>query len=74
MKLEWKSCFRLGFSIFLLYLCVTYWPAFAGFAGTLLAFVPNDMLESFRENMERMLGAGSVHVLSICPQGGIRIE
>lgn len=41
MKLEWKSCFRLGFSIFLLYLCVTYWPAFAGFTGTLLgASVP----------------------------------
>lgn len=36
MKLEWKSCLRIGVSIFLLYLCVTYWPAFAGFAGMLL--------------------------------------
>lgn len=45
-----------------------------GFAGTLLAFVPNDMLESFQTSMGRMLGTGSVHVLSICPQGGIRLE
>ncbi len=26
MNLEWKSCFRVGVSIFLLYLCIQYWP------------------------------------------------
>lgn len=36
MKVEWKSCFRLGVSVFLLYLCVTYWPFFAGLAATLI--------------------------------------
>lgn len=25
MKVEWKSCFRVGVSVFLLYLCITYW-------------------------------------------------
>lgn len=25
MKLEWKTCFRVGVSLFLLYLCITYW-------------------------------------------------
>lgn len=29
MKLEWKSCARIGISAFLLYLGITYWPAFA---------------------------------------------
>lgn len=29
MKLEWKSCARIGISAFLLYLSITYWPAFA---------------------------------------------
>ena len=36
MKVEWKSCFRLGASVFLLYLCVTYWPLFADLAATLI--------------------------------------
>lgn len=34
MKIEWKSCFRIGISVFLLYLCITYWTAFTGFLGT----------------------------------------
>lgn len=37
MKLRWKTCFRLGISIFLLYLCITYWPGVAGFVITLLS-------------------------------------
>ena len=36
MKTEWRSCFRIGVSAFLLYLCITYWPAFAGFAATVV--------------------------------------
>ena len=36
MKIEWKSCFRVGVSAFLLYLCVSYWSPFTGFVGTLI--------------------------------------
>jgi galactokinase len=45
-----------------------------GFAGTIQAFVPLDMLEPFRAQMEQVLGAGSCHVLTIRPQGGILVE
>lgn len=31
MKVEWKSCIRIGVSIFVLYLCITYWSALSGF-------------------------------------------
>jgi len=37
MKLEWKSCFRLGISLFLLYLAITYWPSFTSLLGLLVA-------------------------------------
>lgn len=36
MKVEWKSCFRIGVSAFLLYLCITYWTAFSGLFGTFI--------------------------------------
>ena len=42
-----------------------------GFAGTIQAFVPEDMLASFRSSMEAVLGKGSCHVLSIRPWGGM---
>ena len=44
-----------------------------GFAGTIQAFVPMDMLAAFRKEMERVLGDGSCHVLSIRPVGGVRL-
>ena len=31
MKLDWKTCFKVGFSIFVLFLCITYWPSVGGF-------------------------------------------
>ena len=34
MKIEWKSCFRVGVSIFILYLCIQYWPNVMGFLST----------------------------------------
>lgn len=37
MKIEWKSCFRVGFSIFLLYLCIYYWPKASGILTLLLS-------------------------------------
>ena len=44
-----------------------------GFAGTVQAFVPNDMLEAFRDGVEKMVGTGSCHVLSIREAGGIEL-
>ena len=41
-----------------------------GFAGTIQAFVPLDMLESFKAETESVLGEGSCKVLSIRPVGG----
>ena len=42
-----------------------------GFAGTLQAFVPFDLLESFRAGIDAVLGEGACHVLSIRPEGGV---
>lgn len=41
-----------------------------GFAGTIQAFVPNEMVEDFRRSMDAMLGEGMCHVLQIRPIGG----
>ena len=43
-----------------------------GFAGTVQAFVPLDILEQFRAGLDAVLGEGACHVLSIRPQGGVR--
>ena len=60
MRIEWKTCFRIGLSIFLLYLCIRYWTVvaeylllFAGAAmplliGCMIAYVVN-ILMSFYE-------------------------
>ena len=42
-----------------------------GFAGTVQAFVPFELLESFRAGIDAALGEGACHVLSIRPQGGV---
>lgn len=44
-----------------------------GFAGTVQAFVPNDMLEEFRSRIEAVLGVGRCHILSIRPVGGYQL-
>lgn len=44
-----------------------------GFAGTLQAFVPNDMLDEFKTAMEAVMGEGSCHVLSIRGVGGVEL-
>lgn len=41
-----------------------------GFAGTIQAFVPNDIVETFTRQMEEVFGAGTCHVLKIRPTGG----
>ena len=42
-----------------------------GFAGTVQAFVPFEILDSFRAGIDSVLGEGACHVLSIRPQGGV---
>lgn len=37
MKLDWKTCFRLGVSAFILFLCIHNWDGFTRFLGTLLS-------------------------------------
>ncbi len=45
-----------------------------GFAGTIQAFVPVDMLTEFRTGIESAWGEGCCHILSIRPNGGIRVR
>ena len=45
-----------------------------GFAGTIQAFVPDDLLEGFRAGMEAVLGQGACHVLAIRKAGGTVLE
>ncbi|MBQ6117213.1 MAG: galactokinase [Oscillospiraceae bacterium] len=45
-----------------------------GFAGTIQAFVPDDLLEGFRRGMEAVLGQGACHVLAIRKAGGTVVE
>ncbi len=45
-----------------------------GFAGTVQAFVPMDMLDAFRAGIDGVLGEGACHVLSIRSQGGVEIQ
>ena len=44
-----------------------------GFAGTIQAFVPYDILDDFVAGMDAALGKGACHVLSIRPQGGVEL-
>ena len=44
-----------------------------GFAGTVQAFVPLDMLDGFKTGIEAVLGKDSCHVLSVRPRGGVRL-
>jgi len=42
-----------------------------GFAGTVQAFVPFDLLDGFVAGIDAALGTGACHVLSIRPHGGV---
>ena len=44
-----------------------------GFAGTIQAFVPNDILFTYKTEIEKVFGQGSCYVLSIRPVGGVEI-
>lgn len=45
-----------------------------GFAGTIQAFVPDDMLDGYVEMIEGVFGKGNCYVLKIRPHGGIKIS
>ncbi|MBQ9148128.1 MAG: galactokinase, partial [Oscillospiraceae bacterium] len=45
-----------------------------GFAGTVQAFVPYEILDTFVAGIDAVLGEGACHVLSIRPQGGVEME
>jgi len=44
-----------------------------GFAGTIQAFVPNDMVSEYREKMDKLFGEGSCHVLKVRKYGGMKV-
>ena len=44
-----------------------------GFAGTIQAFVPNDMVAEYKTGIERIFGEGSCYCLKIRPDGGIKV-
>ena len=44
-----------------------------GFAGTIQAFVPNDLLKDYKSIMESIFGEGTCYVLYIRPVGGTEI-
>ena len=45
-----------------------------GFAGTVQASVPFDILDAFRTGIDAVLGEGACHVLSIRPHSGVQAE
>lgn len=44
-----------------------------GFAGTIQAFVKNDLTDVYRERLEEIFGSGSCHVMRVRQFGGIRV-
>ena len=44
-----------------------------GFAGTIQAYVPDEMLDTYKTEIERVFGAGSCYVLSVRPVGGVEV-
>ena len=44
-----------------------------GFAGTIQAFVPSEMVDAYKEGIERIFGEGSCHKMKIRPFGGLKI-
>lgn len=44
-----------------------------GFAGTIQAFVPNDLVEAYRSEMDKVFGEGACYILQIRPYGGYEV-
>jgi galactokinase len=45
-----------------------------GFAGTIQAFVPSERAAAYAEEMNRIFGEGSCHILRVRPVGGVEIK
>ncbi len=45
-----------------------------GFAGTIQAFVPLEILDTFKTEIEKVLGEGKCHVLSVRAEGGVLVK
>ncbi len=45
-----------------------------GFAGTIQAFVPDDLVEDYRKAMDGLFGEGACHILFVRPVGGYHIR
>jgi Galactokinase len=45
-----------------------------GFAGTIQAFVPEDILDEYKKKIEKIFGDDSCHILSIRNAGGAKVE
>jgi len=45
-----------------------------GFAGTIQAFVPNDLLDQYITTLEHVFGEGNCHKLFIRAKGAIKVE
>ncbi len=54
MKIEWKSCFRLGITVFLTFLAIHYWSSLTGFVGVVIGAAGS-----------LLLGCGIAYVLNI---------
>ncbi len=62
IKLDWKTCIRVGVSVFLLYLCIHYWASVSGilngifsaalplFIGAGIAFVVNVLMKFYERH------------------------
>ena len=45
-----------------------------GFAGTIQAFVPNDLVEEYTAQMKAVFGDDATYVLSVRPDGGVKFD
>ena len=45
-----------------------------GFAGTIQAFVPNELVETYSKEMEKIFGIDTCLKLTIRPVGGVEIQ
>lgn len=44
-----------------------------GFAGTIQAYVPSDLLNTYKTQIESVFGVGSCYVLNVRPVGGVEV-
>ena len=43
-----------------------------GFAGTIQAFMPDDLVAAYKEGIEKVFGEGACYVMKVRKYGGIR--